>query len=86
MIKNKRYYKEYVLGWFDRAMLNMGNIYINLYFSPLNEAWRELVKEGILKEEKLGNIYVGISYKGCLFKVEYGPGDCEERLVYCGKI
>jgi len=78
--------KEHVIEWFERAMLQTGRVYINMYYAPNGDAWQALLKEGVLKEAKLGKVYVGTSYKGHLFIIEYGPSDCEERLVCSGKI
>ena len=84
MIKVKEN-KERVIKWFENAR-KYGRDYINLWYSPNGEAWKALVKEGVLKNRYVGKIFVGTEYKGGLFTQVAGPGDCEELLFYHGQI
>jgi len=72
--------KKNVLEWFEIA-LKYGECGINLYYSPNNKAWESLKSQKDFKEAKYKGVFVGYEYKGYLFNIKYGPGDCEENLI-----
>lgn len=76
---------EEVISWFESAL--KGNMpYINLYYLPNNKALQRLIHNNVIKKAKIGKIEVGYIYKGHLFNIMAGSGDCEERLIDMGEI
>jgi hypothetical protein len=77
--------KQTVLDYYEKA-LSTGQCYVNYYYIPHVDAHKHLVKEKILKNVKYRGIFLGVEYKGYLFKIIRGSGDCEEILVNAGKL
>lgn len=77
--------KKFIIEYYETALKN-GRCSVNYYFAPNSWAKKDLVKDGVIKEIRVGKVYVGSEYKGHLFKVSYGPGDCEENLINLGEI
>jgi hypothetical protein len=81
MSDNDRPY-ETVVGWLEEARKFQHAIPINLYFSPFAEAFNKLAPE-----QKLHGVPVGIYlYKAHLYRIGYGPGDCEQHLTCLGPV
>jgi hypothetical protein len=74
-----------VLEYFETA-LNCGRCSVNYYYSPHVDAYKRLVKKGIIKEAVYRGIKVGTEYKNHLFRMTRGSGDCEEILVMEDKL
>ena len=78
---------EVVLDYYERALIKDGPpVYVNYYFDKNVEAHRKLVREGVIKEADYHGAPIGTEYKGHLFRVISGSGDCEEILVCLGEL
>ena len=70
-----------VKGWFERARLSSCSG-INLYFTPYNKQFHKLAK----KVKVMGHEVSLYKYDGGLYRITYGPGDCEQTLWYIGRV
>ena len=75
----KKTIKEEVAEWFERAKKNRCGI--NLWYSPLNKEFFRVATPIEVKGVKTDLL----EYKGHLFQVRSGSGDCEENLWHVGK-
>jgi len=72
--------KAEVEGWFRRAR-ESGYASINLYFSPYNNLFRKMAKP----VRVMGHEVSLYQHDGGLYRITYGPRDCEETLWYIGR-
>jgi hypothetical protein len=73
-------YRRHVEGWFLAAK-DRGRVEVNLYWKPYQKALGRLADKVIVE-----GVDTGLwKYKGGMYTVRAGSGDCQEFLCYIGK-